>query len=154
MQGCGYKPTSYYAKQEILENVFVNVKINLNNIDTSALLKNEMLEIIFNKFGRQIVFDKNKADTILNITLSNVAISEVKYDSLGYADKYRATVNIKLDYSVDGKKRNMSFSDFSDFFVHENNIITQNRQEESIKIATLKALREVLSKISIQAFRE
>ena len=48
--GCGYKPSSYYSKNEIGGFVYVNVAIDINNAQNSVLIKDAMNEMVINQF--------------------------------------------------------------------------------------------------------
>lgn len=152
LAGCGYKPSSYYVKQEIADTVFVNLNVNIDNASNSVLIKDAMNEMVVSRFGSKLVSTKTQAKTIINLSLSSVSISEIQYDVQGYVKVYRASVTINVNYKTAGISRNITVSDYYDFSVDSEATVSDAKKEEAIKIAASKALEEVLSKIAIQSF--
>lgn len=152
--GCGYKPSSYYLKQEIGKKVFVNLDINIDNASNSVLIKDAMNEMLVSRFGSKLVYTKDEADTVLNLALGSVSLSQIQYDQQGYVKVYRTTVSINANYKTDGKKRVLTLSDYYDFSVDEEAVISDSKKEEAVKIAARKALEKILSKIAIQSFQK
>jgi hypothetical protein len=152
--GCaGYKPSSYYVKQEISKTVFVNLNVNISNSVNSVLVKDAMNEMIVNRFGSKLVDLPSQAQTILNISLDSVNLSPIQYDTQGYVNTYRATVSIEVNYNQNGFNRNITVGNYYDFAVDPNAIISDSKKEEAVKIASSKALEDLLSKIAIQSFK-
>jgi hypothetical protein len=152
--GCsGYKPSSYYIKKEISSNVFVKLNINISNLSSSVLVKDALNEMIVARFGSKLVSNKEDAQTIINISLSNVSLSALQYDKDGYVNIYRVSVKIKVSYKVDKTTRKISVSDYYDFAVDKNAIISDTKKEEAVKIASSKAMESILSKIAVQTFK-
>ena len=153
--GCsGYKPSSYYTKQEISDKVFVHLDINIDNASNSVLIKDAMNEMVVSRFHSSLVSSRDEADTIINISLGSVGVSEIQYDRVGYIKIYRATVSIKVNYKTNKITRNISVSDYYDFSVDSDAVVSDSKRQEAIKIAASKALEEVLSKIAIQTFKK
>ncbi|MGK0256574.1 MAG: hypothetical protein ACI81I_001194, partial [Arcobacteraceae bacterium] len=48
--GCGYKPSSYYAKNAITGHVYVELKVDINNAQSSVYVKDAMNEMVLNQF--------------------------------------------------------------------------------------------------------
>lgn len=154
--GCaGYKPSSYYTKQEIGKKVFVKLNINIDNALNSVVIKDVMNEMIVNRFGSSLVETKDNADTVINLSLGSVGLSAIQYDSnSGYVSIYRASVSLKVNYKANGFTRNFTISDYYDFAVDPSSAsVSDTAREEAIKIAASKALEEILSKIAIQTFK-
>ena len=103
LTACGYKPTSYYAKNEISGKVFVKLFIDINNATNSVMVKDAVNEMIINEFGAKLTNDKNKADTIVDVTLGNVSFITLQSDNSGFAKLYRTNVTINLKYKKQNK---------------------------------------------------
>jgi hypothetical protein len=58
--GCNYKPSVSYATNEIDGNVYVDLKLNINNTQNSVYIKDALNELILNQFHSKIVHDNQK----------------------------------------------------------------------------------------------
>ncbi len=95
---CGYKPSSYYAKQQMEGNVFVKLNISLEDPKNAVLVKDAINKILIQKLDSRIVNDQNNADVMMNLAINSVSISTLQYDKKGYNKLYKAVVVIKVDY--------------------------------------------------------
>lgn len=155
MTGCGYKPTSYYAKKSISGKVYVDVKIDINNAQNSVLIKDAMNEMIINQFNATITNKKANADTVVVVSLSKVTHTAIASDNDGYAKTYRTTVIILFNY----KKRNspnvsIKVSNYYDYSVDADSTLTTQKKQEAVKIAATKALSDIFSKIAITTLKD
>jgi len=153
--GCGYKPTSHYAKNTISGDVYVDVKIDINNAQNSVLIKDAMNEMVINQFDATLTNNKSNADTIVTVSLSSVSHTAISSDNEGYAKTYRTTVGITVNY----KKQNSSnvsikVSNYYDYSVDADSTLTEQKKQEAVKIAATKALSDIFSKIAIMTLKE
>ena len=86
---CGYKPGSYYAKKEIQGNVFVDLKVNIEDPKNSVLIKDAMNELLVHKLDAKLVNKKELADTIVVVRLNSTSFATLQYDSDGYSKLYK-----------------------------------------------------------------
>ena len=156
MTGCGYKPTSHYAKNEIAGKVYVNLNIDINNAVNSVLVKDWVNDMIINKFNASLTYDKNKADTIIDVSLGSVSFASLQSDNIGYTKLYRTTIGINLTYHniKSDIKKSLSVSGNCDYAVDSDSLITDAKKIESVNIAVQKALNNVFSNIAIQSFKK
>lgn len=153
--GCGYKPSSYYAKNAITGNVYVELKVDINNAQNSVYVKDAMNEMILNQFEASLTEDKSIADTLVTVLLSSVSHSALSTDSDGYTNSYRTTVNISIIYEKrDEKIKSLSVSDYYDYTVETDSGITDQKKNTAVKIASTKALSNIFSKIAIKTMKE
>jgi len=153
--GCGYKPSSHYAKNAIEGNVYVNLDVDIDNAQNSVYVKDAMNEMILNQFKASITDDKKKADTHVSIVLSSVSHSSMSSDDDGYAKSYRTTVNITMKYNKrDEDIKTIVLSDYYDYTVDSDSVITDQKKREAVKIASTKALSNVFSKIAANSMKE
>ena len=154
--GCGYKPTSHYAKNEINGNVYVILKVDINNATNSVLAKDAVNEMVVNEFGASLTNEKANADTIVNVTLGSVSYTTLQSDNRGFSKLYRTTVSISLIYKdvKTNVQKHLSVSDSYDYAVDEDSTISEAKKLESVKIASTKALNKIFSKIAVQSFRK
>ena len=155
LTGCGYKPSSYYAKDTISGDVYVDVKIDINNAQNSILIKDAMNEMVLNQFDATLTNNKANADTVVIVALSSVSHAAISSDNEGYAKTYRTTVAITVNY----KKRNSSnisikVSNYYDYSVDADSTLTEQKKQEAVKIAATKALSNIFSKIAISTLKE
>ncbi len=152
--GCGYKPSSYYAKTEIEGKVYVDLKIDIDNTQNSVYVKDAMNEMILNQFNASLTHDRKKADTYVLVALSSVSHTSISSDSDGYAKSYRTTVNIKISYTkIGGTKKSLTVSDYYDYTVDSDSVITDQKKKVAVKIASTKALSNIFSKIAVKSMQ-
>ncbi|MBU3014201.1 hypothetical protein KO488_05480 [Poseidonibacter lekithochrous] len=154
--GCGYKPTTYYAKKELSGKVFVKLFIDLKDPQNSVLIKDAINQLLAHKLDSKLVYEEALADTIMNIKINSVSMTELQYDADGYNNLYRATViiNVKYDKKAEKISRNFTVSGENDFSLGSSTTITDTKRFEAIKSASDEALDEVLSRIAIQSFKK
>jgi len=152
--GCGYKPSSHYAKNKIKGKVYVDVDINLEDPKNTVLIKDAMNEVVVSRFKSQLVYDKLEADTLIKLKLNSVSLKEIQYDKQGYVKLYRATVSIKVIYKGSGTSGTVTVSGSYDFTVDDDTVISDTKRFEAIKVASSKALEEITSKFAIESFKK
>ena len=155
--GCGYKPSSYYAKNEIVGKVFVESKINIGSSENSIIIKDAMNDMVINRFNGTLVDKQSEADTIVIVTLSSASNSAISTDDEGYAKAYRMTVSINIQYkktaSTEGYK-SISVSNYYDYSVDADSVVTDRKKEEAKKLASMNALSDIFSKIAVKSFQK
>jgi len=152
--GCGYKPTSYYAKSAINGKVYVDIDMNVDNSSNSVIIKDIMNEMVLNQFEAQLTHNKDIADTHINVKLLDIEQKAISSDNQGYVSLYRTTVYIKIRYKKrDEKAVELKVSNFYDYSVDDDSIITEQKKQDSIKLAVSKALSDVFSKIAVSNFK-
>lgn len=151
--GCGYKPSSYYAKQQIKGNVFVDLFVNLKDPKNSVLIKDAMNELLVHRLDANLVTNKDEADTIIYLRLGSVSMNELDYDKQGFTKLYRANVNINVRYENSEYNNSFNVSGTHEFSI-EGITITDTKRFEAIKSAASKALEEVISKIAVYSFKK
>ncbi len=154
--GCGYKPTSHYAKHEINGKVYVKLNVDIDNATNSVLVKDAVNEMIINQFGASLTSNENIANTIMDVSLGSVSHATLQSDSQGYAKLYRTSVSISLNYHNKDANvtKSISVSGSYDYSVDEDSLITDAKKKESVKVAAQKALSEVFSTIAVQSFKK
>ncbi len=154
--GCGYKPSSYYAKNSISDKVFVNLDINIKNPQNSLYVKDSLNEILLSKFRSKLVKNPKLATTVLDIKLKSISLKTLQYDSLGYTSLYQADISIGLKYNNKITKKSGNFDLKSDytFVIDTNSVISNNKQIEAIKVASSHALEELLAKFAILTLKD
>lgn len=153
--GCGYKPSSSYAKTAIEGNVYVDLKIDIDNSQNSVFVKDVMNEMVLNEFNASLTNNKKEADTFVLVELSSVSHTSISTGDDGYTKSYRTSVSIKMIYNkVNEKKKTVTVSDYYDYTVDSDSVITDQKKKVAVKIASTKALSNIFSKIAIQNMKK
>ncbi len=157
ISGCGYKPSSYYAKHEIEGKVFVDSQINIQSSENSIIIKDAMNDMVINRFNGTLVNNPSDADTIILVALTSAKNSAISTDNDGYAKAYRMTVSINVQYkkaqSNKGYK-SITVSDYYDYSVDADSVVTDRKKEEAKRLASTNALSDLFSKIAIESFEK
>ena len=153
--GCGYKPSTYYAKEEISGKVFLKVTIDLEDPQNSVLIKDEINKLLIQKLDADLVEKESLADTVMNVVINSVRMQTLQYDESGYNKLYRAVVVLKIDYfrKDNGIKKSFAVDGEHDFSIDDGTTITETKRFDAISNAANKALDEVLSKIAVSSFK-
>ncbi|MEA3498887.1 MAG: LPS assembly lipoprotein LptE [Campylobacterota bacterium] len=155
--GCGYKPATYYAKNEIVGKVFVESPIDIENSENSIIIKDAMNEMVINQFNGILTDEKNSADTIVIVDLTTVSHTALSTDNEGYTKSYRTTVKINVKYrKVDSSShyKSIDVSNYYDYSVDDDLVITDQKKIEAVKQASVNALSDIFSKIAINTFKK
>ncbi len=151
---CGYKPSATYAKKELEGKVFVNLIVDLKDPRNSVLIKDTMNEILVHRLNSKLVYDRNLADTIIDVKLNSISMNLLQEDEQGYNKLYQAVVSIFVKYNNMKKINSFNVVGDYDFSIGDNSKITDTKRFEAIKIATSEALEEVISKIALNSFKK
>jgi hypothetical protein len=134
------------------EKIYVDVKIDILNLSNSILIKDALIDMLSSKLDAEIVHEKSLANATIYGELKNVSETALESDNDGYAKIYRETVTVFISYvGSDGKGRNFTVSNYYDFVVSPDSVVTQTSKEQAIKFAINKALSDVFSKIAIHS---
>lgn len=140
-------------KKKIKGNVFIDLIINEQIPKNSVLIKDALNEIIVRSFNNPIVFKKRLAQTLLTIELSSVGTQELQKDKQGYVDLYRTNVLIDVHYKNQDSQGTISVWGTHDFSVDDGSVVSDAKKFEAIKIASSKALEEMISKLALESFK-
>lgn len=149
--GCGYKPTKYYTKNEIKGDIYIESKIDINNIENSTLIKDLIVELLLKEFDVTVVSNKKSSDMVVGVSLVNVTHTPMKTSATdGYTSLYRTSVTVKFSY----KNRTILVSDYYDYSVDDDSVVTDKKKLEAVEFAVSNALQNIFSKIAIESFRK
>lgn len=154
--GCSYKPTTHYAKEEISGNVYVKLIVNLEDPKNSVLIKDALSDLIIHRLESNVVKDRDLADMVMEVKLNSASLSVLQYDKDGYNKVFKTTVSINVTYQKVNEKAKKSFSVSGEdtFAIEDGTVISDTKRYESIKSASDDALRNVISSIAVQSFKE
>ncbi len=151
--GCGYKPTYLYTKKVMGDNIYIDVDVSLVDPQNSVLIADAMREAVISKFHSNLT-SKDKADSTMKVYLNSINFQPIQYDSNGYVIAYKTLVSLKTIYRDKNKQQRVinSTGDY-DFSIEANSVISDNKRFEAIKFASIKAMDELISKISIKGMK-
>lgn len=145
LAGCGYYPMSYYTKQNLGENIYVEAVVNLADPENSLIAKDALNQAIAQKFHLRLVA-KSDADTIIRTEITSVSVDSIADNDAGFANFYRASVNISFEYTDrKGATRKFSNYGFYDFPVDVISTITDETRFNAIKEASISAIDKFIA---------
>jgi len=147
--GCGYKPSSFYTKRVLGENIHVEAKISRKDPKNSVLVKDAVNEAVVGRFGAKLS-DKKSADTNLVASIGSVKFTPTVYDQDGYVIAYKASVRLNASFKTEKNviEKFSTVGEF-DFPIEANSVISDTKRFDAIKNASSDAINEIISKISI-----
>ena len=150
LSSCGYKSTESLAKGIIGENIYVDVAMSRTDPQNTVLIKDAVSSAMIDRFGSKIT-PKNRADTILNISLQSIKFNPLVYDRNGYVISYRTIASLKIDYTLSsGEKGVITTSGDYDFPIEADSIISDTKRFEAIRHASSEAIDEFIAVIAIK----
>ncbi|MDD3342277.1 MAG: LPS assembly lipoprotein LptE [Sulfurospirillaceae bacterium] len=153
LSGCGYKPTTHYAREILGQKIYAEVIISRKDPRNSVLIKDAVNEAIVSRFGAKIT-SQEEADTVLNVSIEAVNFSPTVYDQYGYVIAYKAIVSLVIFYeNKNGKKVKTTTMGEYDFSIEANSVISDSSRFNAIKYASLDAIDEFISKIAIKGLQ-
>ena len=152
--GCGYKPTYLYTKKVMGDNIFVDVDVSLVDPQNSVLIADAMREAVISKFHSNLT-SKDKAESTMKVYLNSISFRPIQYDSNGYVIAYKTIVGLRTVYKdKNGHTKVINSTGDYDFSIEANSVISDNKRFEAIRFASIKAMDELISKISIAGRKE
>ena len=153
ISGCGYKPSSYYAKQALGSKINAEVTISRQDPRNSVLIKDAVNEAVVSRFGAKLV-SKEEAESVLHVKIDSISFSPTVYDRFGYVIAYKATDVLAIQYEDANKKvQKLTASGEYDFSIEANSVVSDNNRFDAIRYASSDALDEFVSKIAIKGLR-
>lgn len=154
ISGCGYKPSSIYAKKALGEKIYADVKIDLQEPENTVVIKDAMNEAIVSKFRAKIT-PLEQSTSQIYLKLKDIEFIPIQYDEDGYIVRYKIIVKIHIDYNLkNSEDKQLNVSGYYDFLVEPDSIISDKKRFEAIKFASIKALDEFTSKVSIIGYKK
>jgi hypothetical protein len=148
---CGYKPTSIYASNTLSDKTYVDVKIDINNALNTVLIKDALIELILGRFDTKLTSNKQEANSFVSAKLLSVSHKQLQSDDQAFSLVYRETVSIQVVFlKLNEKAITVNVSNYYDFFIDSESVVTQAKKDEAIKIAITKALSDVFAKIAVK----
>lgn len=139
---------SYYTKQTLGENIFVESIVNLADPENAVIAKDALNQAIAQKFHARLV-NKSEADTIISIEITSVSVYSIADNEAGFANFYRAAVNLAFAYTdKKGNTRKFSNYGFYDFPVDVISTLTDENRFNAIKEASISAVDKFIAQVA------
>ncbi len=152
LAGCGYKPTSIYAKKVLGQKVYTDVKVYLRDPENAVLIKDAINEAVISRFKGSLS-PRKYADSEIIISLKGVSFRPLQYDKNGYVIYYRAVTTLNIVYKNKKVTKSLNVSGNYDFPIEPNSVISDTKRFEAIRESSKKALDKFISRISVIGYQ-
>ncbi|HJE03283.1 hypothetical protein AAX26_00808 [Aliarcobacter thereius] len=151
---CGYKPSAYYAKEQLDKNVYVRVEIRANDPRNSVLVKDAITKILIQKIDSKLVDNEFEAEVIMDLSIKSVSFNVLQYDKDGHNKLYKAKVNLGVKYFTKstGKTIRFDISGENDFAIGQGVTLNDTHRFEAVSKASDMAVSELLSRVAVASF--
>jgi hypothetical protein len=149
INGCGYKPSSHYAKQVVDEKVSTQILISMQDPENTVLIKDAVNEAVVTKFKASLVDEKN-SDTHLRIAISKIRFSPLQYNLEGYIVTYRTYIVLQILRTKDNESQTYISNGVYDFAIEPNAIISDKARFQAIKQSAQKAIDSFIAAVASQ----
>ena len=152
ISGCGYKPSSKYARSVIGEKVSTAVQISAQDPQNTVLIKDAVDSAIVEVFHASLT-DRAHARSHLRFSLNPPSYAAIQYNTDGYVIAYRATIVLKIRRESKNIKKNYTARGTYDFSVVPNAVITDQERFDAIKFSAIKAISSFVAQVSAEGSR-
>ncbi len=155
LASCGYRPSAYYAKQELGKDLFVRLDVVPSDPKNSVLVKDAVTKILIQRVGSNMVNSESQADIIMDLKISRVSLSTLQYDKDGNNKLYKVRVAIGVKYFDKSTSKTKSFTVDGeyDFEIDKYNTINDAQRFEAISKASDMAVNDLLSRVAVGSFQ-
>jgi len=152
MSGCGYKPSSKYARSIVGEKVSTSITISAQDPENTVIIKDAVDLAVIEVF-RASLTDKAYSDTHLNLSISPPTYTALQYDKDGFIIAYRATIVLAIARESKESKKNYIATGTYDFSVVPNAVITDQERFDAIRYSSIKAIASFVAQVSAEGSR-
>jgi len=152
LSGCGYLPSSKYAREVVGDKVSTQVVISAVDPQNTVLIKDAVDSAVIKSF-RTSLTDKAHSTTHLIISLGGVSYAPIQYDNNGYVVGYRTTISLNINMIHEGIGKKYNVVGTYDFAIEPNAVISDQIRFEAIKNSATKAISAFVAKVSAQGAR-
>ncbi|KIM09195.1 MAG: hypothetical protein KU28_00705 [Sulfurovum sp. PC08-66] len=149
MSGCGYKPSSHYAKKVLGESVYATIEIFAQDPENAVIIKDAVLQALVSRF-RVSVTPQNQAQTTLDLKLGTLLFSPIEYDTNGYVIAQRAYVTLTIVRTSKHDNKSYSVQGSYDFSIQPNGLISETQRFNAIREASLRAIDLFITQLAVE----
>lgn len=152
LSSCGYKPSAKYARVVVGEKISTSVSISMQDPENTVIIKDALDSAILKVFHASIT-SRNRADTHLNISMSDIKYQPVQYNNEGFVVAYRAYIKLRIERVTQEKELYITQGTY-DFTIDANSIVSNQQRFEAIENSSIKAIKSFVAKVSAQGARK
>ena len=150
--GCGYKPSSHYAKKVLGNRVYASVSVFIEEPENSTIVEDALKEALKTRLNVSFT-NRNIADSEINLSLKSLKFKPLQIDENGYVAIYRAEIVLRarhtyLDRGVP-KTSYYTLEGFYEFPVKPSASLSLVQKFDAIKYSALKALDGLIPKLAL-----
>ncbi|EQB39880.1 hypothetical protein M947_04685 [Sulfurimonas hongkongensis] len=149
ISGCGYTPSSKFARTVMGEKISTSIRISAQDPENTVLIKDAVDEAIIEVFHASLR-SRDESDTHLDISISNPIYVPIVYDKDGFVIGYKMSLNLNIIRHHSGVSKSYSHSGTYDFAVSPNAVVTDQERFEAIKFSAAKAIESFVAKVSAE----
>lgn len=145
--GCGYRPSSQYAKNVVLDSVSTEVRVSLRDPENSVLIKDAVNRAVLERF-RASLTEKGSAKTHLLLQVDAINFIPLQYNEQGYIITYRTTLSMKILRMTAERNKAYRSHGLYDFAIEPNSIISDQARFEAIEKCAQKAIDSFVAQVA------
>ena len=149
INGCGYRPSSKYARNVLGEKISTSIVISAQDPENTVIIKDAVDKAIVEVFHASLT-DRASSDTHLSLSIGTPSYSPIQYNTDGYVIAYKMIVSLSIKRSHNGKSKNYSASGSYDFAVLPNSVVTDQERFDAIKFSAQKAIEAFIAQVSAE----
>lgn len=150
--GCGYKPSSKFARQSVGESVSTSVVISGIDPENTVIIKDAVDRAVIEVF-RSSLTTKENAKTHLVLSMSNPSYVPIQYNANGYVVAYRMSINLHIEKRSAGVLKKYKARGTYDFSVEPNAVVTDQQRFDAIRLSALKAMNSFVAQVAAEGAR-
>jgi len=152
ISGCGYKPSSKYARNIVGEKVSTSVIISAQDPENTVIIKDAVDSAIIEIFHTSLT-SKKYSDSHLTFSITEPTYTPIQYNQDGFVIAYRATITLKVKRETKDTIKKYSAIGTYDFSVVPNAVITDQERFDAIRFSAQKAISSFIAQISAEGSR-
>ncbi len=149
LAGCGYRPSSQYARSVVGEKVSTQVLISMQDPENTVLIKDALNRAVVERFRASLV-DRAYSDTHLKIAITSIKFSPLQYNQEGYIVTYRTHITLQILRLHGDEAQTYIVKGVYDFAIEPNAIISDQARFEAISQSAKKALDSFIAQVASQ----
>jgi len=147
--GCGYKPSSKYAREVLGKRISTDVVISAQDPENTVVIKDGVDTALVEIFHTSLT-TRDYADTHLTISLNPPSYTPIQYNADGFVIAYRATITLDITRESKNLKKHYTTKGTYDFAVLPNAVLTDQERFEAIKFGSAKAISSFIAQVSAE----
>ena len=114
-------------------------------------IKDEINKMVLNRFHALLTPNRDEADSVILVNLRSIIDTALETDNSGYVKTYRTSVKASISYkTANNDFKTLSVSDYHDYTVDSSSVVTTAKRNEAVKIASMKAISDLFSKMAVK----